>query len=81
MIRLGWLKHMPHTLVIAPGGKVLYRHTGELDMLELTFYEVIECTESLGDDVVSSHDPDDAVSWVEQMLDEAEEQSAAGSRQ
>jgi peroxiredoxin len=30
-----WQGPLPHTLVVAPGGKVLYRHTGELDMLEL----------------------------------------------
>lgn len=30
-----WPGPLPHTLVIAPGGKVIYRHTGELDMLEL----------------------------------------------
>jgi hypothetical protein len=30
-----WPGPLPHTLVIAPGGKVLYRHTGELDILEL----------------------------------------------
>ena len=30
-----WQGPLPHTLVVAPGGKVIYRHTGELDMLEL----------------------------------------------
>ena len=30
-----WQGPLPHTLIIAPGGKVIYRHTGELDMLEL----------------------------------------------
>ncbi|HSZ55805.1 MAG TPA: redoxin family protein [Tepidisphaeraceae bacterium] len=30
-----WPGPLPHTIVIAPGGKVIYRHTGELDMLEL----------------------------------------------
>jgi hypothetical protein len=26
---------VPHTVVLAPGGKVLYRHAGELDQSEL----------------------------------------------
>ena len=30
-----WEGPLPHTLLVAPGGKVLYRHTGALDMLEL----------------------------------------------
>jgi peroxiredoxin len=30
-----WPGPLPHTLVIAPGGKVIYRHTGALDPLEL----------------------------------------------
>jgi hypothetical protein len=30
-----WQGPLPHTLLIAPGGKVIYRHTGELDMAEL----------------------------------------------
>jgi peroxiredoxin len=31
-----WPGPVPHTVLIAPGGKILYRHTGELDMAELT---------------------------------------------
>jgi thiol-disulfide isomerase/thioredoxin len=30
-----WEGPLPHTLLIAPGGKVIYRHTGEIDPLEL----------------------------------------------
>ena len=30
-----WQGPVPHTLLIAPGGKVIYRHTGEIDVLEL----------------------------------------------
>jgi peroxiredoxin len=30
-----WQGPLPHTLVVAPGGKIIYRHTGEQDMLEL----------------------------------------------
>jgi peroxiredoxin len=30
-----WQGPVPHTLLIAPGGKVIYRHTGEIDPLEL----------------------------------------------
>ena len=31
----GWSGALPHTLLIGPDGRVLYRHTGELDFLEL----------------------------------------------
>ncbi|HZZ42595.1 MAG TPA: redoxin family protein [Tepidisphaeraceae bacterium] len=30
-----WEGPIPHTLLIAPGGKILYHHTGEIDPLEL----------------------------------------------
>jgi peroxiredoxin len=30
-----WPGPLPHTILVAPGGKVLYRHTGQLDILEL----------------------------------------------
>jgi len=30
-----WPGPLPHTVLIAPGGKVIYRHTGQLDTLEL----------------------------------------------
>ena len=30
-----WQGPLPHTVLVAPGGKVIYRHTGALDMLEL----------------------------------------------
>jgi peroxiredoxin len=30
-----WEGPLPHTMLIAPGGKVIYRHTGEIDPLEL----------------------------------------------
>lgn len=30
-----WEGPLPHTLLIAPGGKVIYRHTGEINPLEL----------------------------------------------
>ena len=30
-----WNGALPHTLLIAPGGEVLYRHTGEVDFLDL----------------------------------------------
>ena len=30
-----WQGPVPYTLLIAPGGKVIYRHTGEVDPLEL----------------------------------------------
>lgn len=30
-----WNGALPHTLLVSPEGKVLYRHTGELDFLEL----------------------------------------------
>jgi thiol-disulfide isomerase/thioredoxin len=30
-----WEGPLPHTILIAPGGKVVYRHTGEVDPLEL----------------------------------------------
>ena len=30
-----WQGPVPHTVIIAPGGKVIYRHTGEIDALEV----------------------------------------------
>lgn len=30
-----WQGPLPHTLLIAPGGEILWRHTGEVDFLEL----------------------------------------------
>ena len=30
-----WQGPVPHTLLIEPGGKVIYHHTGEVDPLEL----------------------------------------------
>jgi hypothetical protein len=30
-----WPGPLPYTLLIAPGGKIIYRHTGEADLLEL----------------------------------------------
>ena len=30
-----WPGPVPHTLLVAPGGKVIYRHTGEIDAMEL----------------------------------------------
>jgi len=30
-----WTGPMPHTIVIAPGGKIVFRHTGQLDPVEL----------------------------------------------
>ncbi len=30
-----WNGALPHTLLVAPDGKILYRHTGDLDFLEL----------------------------------------------
>jgi hypothetical protein len=30
-----WTGALPHTLVLGPGGEVLYRQTGELDFLKL----------------------------------------------
>ena len=30
-----WAGPVPYTMLIAPGGKVVYRHTGEIDPLEL----------------------------------------------
>jgi peroxiredoxin len=30
-----WEGPVPHTLLIAPGGKIIYRHTGQVDPLEL----------------------------------------------
>jgi hypothetical protein len=30
-----WEGPLPHTMLIAPDGKVIYRHTGEIDPLEL----------------------------------------------
>lgn len=30
-----WKGPLPHTLLVAPDGKVIYRHTGEIDFLEL----------------------------------------------
>jgi thiol-disulfide isomerase/thioredoxin len=30
-----WEGPLPHTMLIAPGGKIIYRHTGEIDPLEL----------------------------------------------
>ena len=29
-----WSGALPHTVLIAPGGKILWRHTGELDIVE-----------------------------------------------
>jgi len=29
-----WSGALPHTVLIAPGGKILWRHTGELDTVE-----------------------------------------------
>ncbi len=30
-----WSGALPHTILVAPGGKILWRHTGELDIVEL----------------------------------------------
>jgi peroxiredoxin len=30
-----WQGPLPHTILIAPGGKIIYRHTGQVDLLEL----------------------------------------------
>jgi peroxiredoxin len=30
-----WSGALPHTVLVAPGGKILWRHTGELDFVEL----------------------------------------------
>jgi len=30
-----WTGALPHTVIIAPGGEILWRHTGELDVVEL----------------------------------------------
>jgi hypothetical protein len=30
-----WTGALPHTVLVAPGGKILWRHTGELDVVEL----------------------------------------------
>ena len=30
-----WQGPLPHTLLIEPGGKVIFRHTGQVDPLEL----------------------------------------------
>jgi thiol-disulfide isomerase/thioredoxin len=30
-----WEGPVPHTLIVAPGGKVIYRHTGQVDPLEV----------------------------------------------
>jgi hypothetical protein len=30
-----WEGPVPHTVLIAPGGKVVYRHTGEIDPVEV----------------------------------------------
>lgn len=30
-----WQGPLPHTILIAPGGKILYRHTGQIDPIEL----------------------------------------------
>ena len=30
-----WQGPVPHTLIVAPGGKVIYRHSGEIDALEV----------------------------------------------
>jgi hypothetical protein len=30
-----WQGPVPHTVIVAPGGKVIYRHTGEIDALEV----------------------------------------------
>ena len=30
-----WEGPVPHTVLVAPGGKVIYRHTGAVDPLEL----------------------------------------------
>jgi peroxiredoxin len=30
-----WQGPVPHTLIVAPGGKVIYRHTGEIDPLKV----------------------------------------------
>jgi len=30
-----WQGPIPHTLLIAPGGKIVYRHTGQVDAIEL----------------------------------------------
>ena len=30
-----WQGPLPHTLLVAPGGEVLYRHTGQVDVIEL----------------------------------------------
>ncbi len=31
--RQGWAGPLPHTVLIAPGGQVIYRHTGSVDPL------------------------------------------------
>ena len=30
-----WSGALPHTLLVAPGGKILWRHSGELDVVQL----------------------------------------------
>jgi hypothetical protein len=30
-----WPGPLPHTILVGPGGKILYRHTGQLDLLEV----------------------------------------------
>ena len=30
-----WSGALPHTLLVAPGGKILWRHSGELDVVQM----------------------------------------------
>jgi len=37
-----WLGPLPHTVLIAPGGKIVYRHNGQVDSAELLAKVVAE---------------------------------------
>ncbi|SHJ92321.1 Peroxiredoxin [Rubritalea squalenifaciens DSM 18772] len=40
-----WQGPIPHTLLVAPGGKILYRHTGQIDVIELR-RQIVKALES-----------------------------------
>ena len=41
-----WTGALPHSVILAPGGEILWRHTGEIDVVELR-RKIVECLDGL----------------------------------
>jgi len=41
-----WSGALPHSVILAPGGEILWRHTGEIDVVELR-RKIVECVDGL----------------------------------